>query len=454
MTTKTRGLRLTGAMMLLALLGLTFALVSPAAASALPAGTLDPATIPKYQEPLVIPPAMPLSGTKTVKGKKIDYYEISVRQFQQFILPQAWSASMGIGPTTVWSYASMTNPLPVAQGGTLNYPALTVEARYKRAVRVKWINGLVDANGDYLPHLLAIDQTLHWANPAGGPGGTDTHGHTAEAYTGPVPIVTHLHGAHTTQDSDGFPEAWYLPNARNIPSGYATGGSYYQQFKKEFQARWGVKWQPGTAIFQYPNDQRATTLWYHDHTLGMTRVNVYAGPAGFYLLRGGPDDLSGARLPRPAPQRGDSPGRTYREIPIAIQDRTFQADGSLYYPDNRAFFEGLNVPGKTPSSPARASCASPSSQTWSPTACTATSRPSGTRDLRQHHRGQRQDLAVPERRAESLPAAPAERQPSSLPHPEDEQRHALLADRLRRGASCPTPCGSPNCSSPQPNAPT
>lgn len=349
MATRIRGLGKPGRIMLLALLGLTLVLASAAAADdPPPVGTLDPTSIPKYQEPLVIPPAMPLSSTKKVKGKKVDYYKITVKQFQQYILPQTWSAGLGIEPTTVWSYASKTDPRPVAQGGTLNYPALTVEARYNRPVRVKWINGLVDENGDYLPHLLPVDQTLHWANPPGGPGGTDTHGQTQDSYTGPVPIVTHLHGAHTTQDSDGFPEAWYLPNAKNIPAGYATGGTYYKRFKKQFQARWGQKWQPGTAIFQYPNDQRATTLWYHDHTLGMTRVNVYAGPAGFYLLRGGPADLTGASLPRPAPQRRDAPGVKYREIPIAIQDRTFKADGSLFYPDNRAFFEGLNVPGEDP----------------------------------------------------------------------------------------------------------
>jgi spore coat protein A, manganese oxidase len=337
--------------MLLALLGLTLVLASAAAAGPLSVGTLDPISIPKYQEPLVIPPAMPLAGTKTVKGKKIDYYRIAVKQFEQYILPRAWSEDQDIDPTTVWSYASMTDPRPVAEGGTLNYPALTIEARYNRAVRVKWINGLVDEDGNYLPHLLAVDQTLHWANPPGRPGGTDSHGDEQDPYTGPVPIVTHVHGAHTTQDSDGFPEAWYLPNAKNIPAGYATGGTYYKRFKTQFENRWGQKWQPGSAIFQYPNDQRATTLWYHDHALGMTRVNVYAGPAGFYLLRGGPADLTGANLPRPAPQRGDAPGLKYREIPIAIQDRTFTSDGALFYPDNRALFEGLNVPGEDPQFP-------------------------------------------------------------------------------------------------------
>ena len=172
-----------------------------------------------------------------------------------------------------------------------------------------------------------------------------------------MPIVTHVHGAHTTEDSDGYPEAWYLPAARNIPAGYATGGTFYDQFKQEFEKRWGVAWQPGTAVFQYPNDQRATTLWYHDHTLGMTRLNVYAGPAGLLPAARRSGRPQGGQLPAPAPQRGDAAGITYREIPIAIQDRSFNADGSLFYPDNRAFFEGLNPPARSPSSsPTRASC--------------------------------------------------------------------------------------------------
>jgi spore coat protein A, manganese oxidase len=311
-----------------------------------PGGSLDPTTIPKYKEPLVIPPAMPRSGIVSGQGgRQIDYYEIAVKQFQQFILPTEWSQANSMGPTTVWSYASMTDPRPAAEGGTLNYPAFTIDATKDRPVRVKWINGLVDAQGHYLPHLFAVDQTLHWANPAGGPGGTDTHGMDGMPYTGPVPIVTHVHGAHTTEDSDGFPEAWFLPDANDIPGGYATHGSYYEQFKGEAEANQGAPWEDGSATFQYPNDQRPATLWYHDHSLGMTRVNVYAGPAGFYLIRDQSDKVA-RHLPRPAPQRGDEPGTRYHEIPIVVQDRSFNADGSLFYPDNRAFFEGLNEPGK------------------------------------------------------------------------------------------------------------
>ena len=110
-------------------------------------------------------------------------------------------------------------------------------------------------------------------------------------------------------------------------------------------------WRRGTATFVYPNDQRASTLWYHDHTLGMTRLNVYAGPAGFYLIRGGPDDTvldsrTGAKasLPGPAPRSGDQGNKKYREIPIVIQDRAFDANGGLFYPDSRAFFDGVEGP--------------------------------------------------------------------------------------------------------------
>jgi spore coat protein A len=292
---------------------------------------LDPAGIPKFVQPLVIPPVMPRTGKiKQKAAKNIEYYEIAVRQFQQQILPA------GYPMTTVWSYGSINHP------GSFNYPAFTIEAKYNKPVRVKWINDLVDAAGNYLPHILPVDQTLHWANPPGGIMGRDMRGDDPAPYTGPIPIITHVHGAHVYEESDGYPEAWYLPAANNIPAGYATVGSLYDTFNGEYQARYGdTAWAPGTAVFHYPNLQRATTLWYHDHTLGMTRVNVYAGPAGFYIIRGGDSDAVVGTLPGPAPAHGDPLGMIYYEIPIVIQDRSFNADGSLSYPDNRAFFEGL-----------------------------------------------------------------------------------------------------------------
>jgi FtsP/CotA-like multicopper oxidase with cupredoxin domain len=165
-----------------------------------------------------------------------------------------------------------------------------------------------------------------------------------------------VHGAVGVGDeSDGYAEAWYLPDAANIPAGYATEGTWYDFFAGKAAANFGATWGPGYATFEYPNLNRASTIWYHDHTLGMTRLNVYAGPAGFYIIRGGPDGDDAvldtrtgltAVLPGPAPKENDKfpPNKTYYEIPIAIQDRAFNSDGSLFYPDTRAFFDGVTGP--------------------------------------------------------------------------------------------------------------
>jgi spore coat protein A, manganese oxidase len=178
---------------------------------------------------------MPLASSDATT----DYYSIAVHQFNQRILPSGFRA------TPVWGYGSTTD--------TFNYLSFSIEAR----------------------------------------------GTNPRAYSGPVPMVPHLHGGHATDESDGYPEAWFLPAAGNIPAGFAQTGSWYDFFKTRALNLWGTAWAPGSSTFPYRNDQRASTLWFHDHTLGMTRVNVYAGPAGFYLLRGGADDLAPGILPGP-----------------------------------------------------------------------------------------------------------------------------------------------------------
>jgi spore coat protein A, manganese oxidase len=312
---------------------------------------------PTYATPLVIPPAMPRAGTRQLRnGKNADLYRLSVRQFRQEIVPG--------DDTTVWSYVVDGAP------GTFNYPAFTIEARWRRPVVVTWVNGLVDAQGVPLEHLLPVDPTLHWANPPGGTAGRDSRpmfDTTPDRYRGPVPIVTHVHGAAKVGDeSDGYAEAWFLPKSDAIPAGFATEGTWYRFFRDKAMAAtngWGYPgetWARGEAVFSYPNDQAAATLWYHDHTLGMTRLNVYAGPAGFYLIRGGPGDNvldartgGPAKLPGPAPRRGDRGNKPYREIPIVVQDRSFSTSGELFYPDTRAFFDGFEGPylPDTPVSP-------------------------------------------------------------------------------------------------------
>ena len=141
---------------------------APVVLAQVPGGTLDPTAIPKFATPLLIPPVMPRAAVLPRRGgKPIDYYEISVRQFPQQILPE------GFNSTTVWGYggkAARSN-----RGLLVHHaPSLTIETAWNRPVRIKWINELVDTKGEYLPHLLPVDPTLHWANPPGGIDGRDS----------------------------------------------------------------------------------------------------------------------------------------------------------------------------------------------------------------------------------------------------------------------------------------
>ncbi len=314
-----------------------FPAVAPRLRSAIIDGALDPKMIHKYVTALVIPPVMPYD--RRDEGELVDHYTIGIRQFQQQVLPP------GMPVTTVWGYGSTRHP------GSFHYPAFTIEASFGTAVRVRWKNQLRDRNGHHLPHLLPVDPTLHWANPPGGTSRRDSRPaftSTPEPYTGPTPIVTHLHGGRNTEESDGYPEAWYLPDALDIPKGYATTGSFYDEFKTKFQDRFHDAWGLGDAVFQYANHERAATFWFHDHALGVTRLNVYAGLAGFYLLRGGPADLPKGVLPGPPATLRDPPGQRCYEIPVVIQDRSFNANGSLLYPAGRAAFDrfrGPYIPG-------------------------------------------------------------------------------------------------------------
>jgi len=214
---------------------------------------------------------LPRPGVLTPVSRRggTERYEIELTEFDQTVLP----TSIGLD-TTLWGYE-----------GT--YPAATIEARPGRPVEVEYINNLnVDRDGDGVPdHLLSVDERVHGAD----------HGAPA------VRTVAHLHGGVVAPEDDGYPEAWVTPDGETVNSLPDVPDSEveYKQPK------------------EYPNDQKPGTLWYHDHALGITRLNVYAGLAGFYLLRD--------------PLENTLPNGQY-EIPILFQDRTFNDDGSLFYP--------------------------------------------------------------------------------------------------------------------------
>jgi len=146
-------------------------------------------------------------------------------------------------------------------------PGPTIEARSGQPVRIEWSNELPTK------HCFPIDHTLHGA-------GADQP---------EVRTAVHVHGAKVPPQYDGYPEDWQKPGESVEPI--------------------------------YPLAQDAATLWYHDHAMGIERLNQYAGLFGFFLVRDEAEDKLGL------------PSGRY-EIPLAFADRLFSADGSLYYPDS------------------------------------------------------------------------------------------------------------------------
>ncbi|HWQ80424.1 MAG TPA: multicopper oxidase [Anaerovoracaceae bacterium] len=270
---------------------------------------LDPATIPKFVSQLEKPPVY-MPTIRNIEAKSDDgewieqrhIYTIDICEFKQQILPE------GFPKTTVLGYGGLVRD---AETGEVRYrqssPGGTIEALRGVPVMVNWRNIL---NGR---HPFAVDPTLHWANP------NDMPMHPPMPWPPfppgfpdaqfPVPSVTHLHGAEVSSLYDGHPDAWITSTGKKGPA-YSEG------------------------MYFYPNTQEPATMWYHDHTSGMTRLSVYAGLAGFYLLRGtGGRSESGSQSETEncgCGEKPDLPEGRY-EIPLVIQDRVFRKDGSLFF---------------------------------------------------------------------------------------------------------------------------
>ena len=187
----------------------------------IPGGTLDPTVVEKFVTPMLVPPVMPSAGTIVERGgKNIDYYEISMKQFQQQILPQ------GLPPTTVWGYGAKSAQ---SNRGLLVHNALAHHRGEVEQTRPGEVDQRAGRRRRQLPAPPAPSRSdTALGNPPGGVDGRDSRPDFVETpgpYTGPVPIVTHVHGSSVADDSDGYAEAWYLPDANDIPGSHAREGA-------------------------------------------------------------------------------------------------------------------------------------------------------------------------------------------------------------------------------------
>ena len=240
----------------------------------------------KYVDPL---PRLPMAVPDASVYPDADYYELTMLQ-------RPWRFHADLGATVAWGYWAFA---PSGSGGSagLGYLGPTLVARRNRPSVVRYRNCLPAT------HLLqgSIDQSL-WRQvrgvPPDPPGGRHMEDMPSDIT---VWNVAHLHGGWNPPQSDGNPAAWFSPTGHH--------GSLYSSLS-------GAR--ANEAIYAYGNRQPTAMLWYHDHAMNLTRLNNYAGLSGAYVIRDQCEDALG--LPA---------GRF--EVPLIVQDRAFNPNGSLLY---------------------------------------------------------------------------------------------------------------------------
>jgi spore coat protein A, manganese oxidase len=275
-----------------------------------PAGLtlLNPATIPQFVNDITnINPFVGFNYTPDNAAG--NHYSVGAYPVQQDVLGLTAPGGQPL-MTPLFGYG------PDAANAT--YPARTFEVQQGSPIAVTWANGLPSK------HIINVDPTL--LDPTTGTG--LTYDPASNSFSPGVPSVTHLHGGHSDAIYDGTPLQWFTGGA--VP---ATGSDYTDT--TAFNPT-----QPANT-FTYRNDQQAATLWYHDHAMGVTRLNAYAGMAGFYIIRnqfdtGAPDNPLGL----PADQY---------EMGLAIQDKQFLSDGQMWFAANAQTVNGVpNVASTAP----------------------------------------------------------------------------------------------------------
>jgi FtsP/CotA-like multicopper oxidase with cupredoxin domain len=284
--------------------GVRLVLPGAGASVQVPQTALAGSSIPQFVTPL-----------PTFVGQRLTASSLQsvMTEFQQKVLPDAFYNTLALPfkrGTYVWGYGN--GPLNDPPPGS--WPGVTVEAQKGVTTTIKYVNNL--PTDPVLRSYLTIDQTIHWADPL-------KAGHVFTPYTGPIPTVVHLHGAEDSSTVDGAPEAWFTSNGLH-------GAGYFTSAPTD----------PNAAIYAYPNNQQSTTLWYHDHSLGITRINVFSGLATFYFIRDQFDTgLVGNPLGLPAGNQ---------EIELMIQDRQFDTNGQLLFPDSNANPSPVDGPPSNP----------------------------------------------------------------------------------------------------------
>jgi len=249
--------------------------------------------IPQFVDPL---PDLHVTAASTL--------ELQMREFQSPVMPVGAGGFVpAVGAYTgtwVWGYLDAASqidgagqPIPSA---IPSYIGPVIVAQRHVPTQITYRNMLGTTTGTRTAWDQWTDRTLHWADPL-------NQGHQMTHYAGPVPAVPHLHGGEVPPQLDGGPDAWFTSDGAHI------GHAYY--------SRDGVA-NKNYAIYRYPNSGEAANIWFHDHALGVTRSNVYAGIAGAYIIT---DPSAG--IPSNLPSL----------VPLAIQDRMFDVNGQLYFPN-------------------------------------------------------------------------------------------------------------------------
>jgi FtsP/CotA-like multicopper oxidase with cupredoxin domain len=218
---------------------------------------------------------IPVLSPNTTAFPGTDYYEIVARQFTQNVHPH-------VAQTRFWGYAD-------AKTLDSRYLGGVIVSRHGRPVKLKVTNLLPST------HILPVDPSSIDEPMEAEVGGRVDR------------ITVHLHGGVPRWTSDGGPASWFT-NARN-PRGFRHGSSFLNGS------------DPGSAIYDYPNDQSSRLVWYHDHAYGITRLNAYAGLASAFLVT---DDAE-AQLIKDG-LIPDVPGYPLG-VPLIIQDKSF-VDGA------------------------------------------------------------------------------------------------------------------------------